>query len=777
MLENKELQNFYIDQQEEIKSILVADEDGTTPEQIFTEIVLSLLADAGETENYRVSYDEKVNKRGIEHKVNAYSLYENYETLDLFITIYFDNDEIQSVAKKDVEKATDRLSKFFKNAIFNDYIDKIEESSQIFDLAQTLAKVNDVKEMLTRINIFVLTNGQIKSDIKLTDEIDQYSIFYRLIDIDYIFNISEKSRIPIEIDFANNGFYLPCIENNSENNDYQSYLAIIPGDALIAIYEQYGPRLLEQNVRSFLQFTGKYNRGIRNTILNEPHMFLAFNNGIAATAEEIELFDLPSNKGKAIAYVKDFQIVNGGQTTASIYHTWKQNKSTDTSQIFVQLKITIVKNKENFGTIIGKIAEYANTQNKVSAADLSANRENHIVLEKLSRTVWAPPSKDKIQQTRWFFERARGQYKNARLREGYTQAKRKAFDLKNPNSQVLTKESIAKYINIWEEVYKNNKLVIGPHIVVRGNQKNYSQFLNYNFKKLPDNIFFEDTVAKAILFKTAEKIYGVKPNALGDMRYITVPYSIGWLGYKIDYKLDLYKIWKNQELSTELKHVLREIMINVEQFIKDNAPGSLYGEWAKKEECWNSIKKQNFNVDLNLLANDLENENTSKRRNINDEEIEDSLIQSEIELIKSIPIKKWNEISKIGYFIDELTPVLKNRAINIMSTLKMDKTLTEKQRKDAINIIDIIVHKAPDFFDEEEKANTTDTYAKNISTDITPDLVKEMVEWGTKAGVLSHKELLYISEFVYGKKVLNSFHKQNISRHLQTLIKAGFEIK
>ncbi len=347
MLENKELQKFYTDLQEEIKSSLVSEEDGTTPEQIFTEIALALLADAGETENYRVGYDEKVSKRGVEHKVNGYSLYENYETLDLFITLYYGDNEIQSVTKTEAEKAIDKLLKFFKNSINNDYINTIEESSQIFDLAQTLAKVKEVREYLTRVNIFLLTNGQVKSDIKLSDTVEEYSVFYRVIDINYIFNISEKSRIPIEINFSENGFQVPCIVNDSINDDYQSYLAIIPGHILAEIYEQYGARLLEQNVRSFLQFTGKYNKGIRNTILNEPHMFLAFNNGIAATAEEIELVDLPDNKGKGIGYVKDFQIVNGGQTTASIYHTWKQNKYVDISKIFVQLKLTIMRLSDN----------------------------------------------------------------------------------------------------------------------------------------------------------------------------------------------------------------------------------------------------------------------------------------------------------------------------------------------------------------------------------------------------------------------------------------------
>ncbi|VVB54852.1 AIPR protein [uncultured archaeon] len=802
MFENNELQKFYTDMQEEIKSGLVSDEEGTTPEQIYTEKVLSLLAEAGETENYRVCYDEKVSKRGVIHKVNGYSLYETYDKLDLFITLYFDNDEIQSVTKTEAEKANDRLLKFFKNAINKNYINEIEESSQIFDLAHTLARVKDIRESLSIINIFLITNGQIKSDIKTFETVEKYSVFYRVIDINYMFNISDKERIPIEINFSENGFQVPCIVNDGANDEYQSYLGIISGNALAEIYGQYGARLLEQNVRSFLQFTGKYNRGIRDTILNEPHMFLAYNNGIAATAEEIELVDLPDNKGKGIGYVKDLQIVNGGQTTASIYHTWKQNKNVDTSKIFVQLKLTIIKNKDNFGTIIGKIAEFANTQNKVSAADLSSNREYYIILEKLSRTIWAPPSKDQVQQTHWFFERARGQYKNARLREGFTNSKKKAFDLMNPRNQLLTKENLAKYLNLKEEIFtKGNKLVIAPHIIVRGNEKNYAYFLKYNFDEKPDSIFFENLIAHAILFKSSEKIYGIKPNALGDMRYITVPYSIGWLGLKLDYKLDLYKIWKNQEISTALKTILKEIMIAVERFIIHTAPGSLYGEWAKKEECWNQIIKEDFGINLNILSDDLETDDSPRRKNMTDSDIEDNLMKSELELIKSIPLNKWNEINKMGVFIEELTPTLKNRAINIQSTLKMKKQLSEIQRKDAITIIDIIVHKSPDFFDENDPNNVNVIINKNeitsennsteeneltnenqinadevIPTQMTTSLLRKMVDWDIKTGVLSPKQRLYVYKFVYENKKMNSFDEKNLARYLQTLVNAGFDV-
>ncbi len=346
-MENKELQKFYIDLHEEINASLITEEEGTNPEQVFTELALSFLSEAGETENYRVCFDEKISKRGIEHKINGYSLYENYETLDLFVTIYNGDSTIQSVTKGDADKTIERAVKFFRNSIYKDYVNEIEESSEIFDLAQTLANVPEVKEYLTRVNIFLITNGEVKSDVKISDTIAGYTVFYRTIDINYLFNLSDKSRVPIEINFELSGYKVPCIVNETENSDYQSWLAIIPGLALADIYEQYGARLLEQNVRSFLQFTGKINKGIRNTILKEQHMFMAFNNGIAATAEEVTITDLPNNQGKAIAQVKDFQIVNGGQTTASVYHTWKKDK-VDISNVFVPVKLTIVKIEKIF---------------------------------------------------------------------------------------------------------------------------------------------------------------------------------------------------------------------------------------------------------------------------------------------------------------------------------------------------------------------------------------------------------------------------------------------
>ena len=774
MLENKELARFYADIQEDVRAGMLSEEEGTNPEQIFTEFALSILADVGETENYRICYDEKLSKRGIEHKVNAYSLYENYETLDLFITIYSSSDSIQPLSKTDAERAIDRLTKFFRNSVYKDYVKEIEESSEIFDIAQTLANVPEIKEFLTRVNIFLITNYEFKSELKPSDKVAGYLAFYRVIDINYLFNLSEKSGVPIEIDFESSGVQIPCIDSQIDNSDYQSYLAIVPGAALASIYEQYGPRLLEQNVRSFLQFTGKINKGIRKTILEEPHMFLAFNNGIAATAEEVRLIDLKDNNGKGIGYVKDFQIVNGGQTTASIYHTWNKNKA-EISQIFVQLKLTIIKDRNNFGEIIGRIAEYANTQNRVSASDLSSNRENHVILEKLSRTIWAPPKTGESIQTRWFYERSRGQYRNEKSRIGITPSKRRQFEKQNPRDQMFTKELLAKYVNSYREVYSRRKLVVGPHFVVRGSQKNYAQFLNYNFDQKPDNIYFEDAVALAILFKTAEKVYGISPNAIGDMRYITVPYSIAWLGYALDYELDLYKVWRKQELSTALRDKLYEIMVKIEQFIKKNAPGSLYGEWAKKEECWQAVKDYNFNITLKEVSGDLNTSSSSKRKKLSEDETHLAEIELITDRLSSVHPKTWYKIEQWGRETEKLSQYQRDMAYTVGKRIQNKRTLSEIERNQGVQILDFISENAPELFFDMDEFFNQESENKPVNEDVTIDLVKRIVLWDNKNKRLKPFEYRFMAEIAEGKKPFTERNKYIIKLNLTKVRRLGFK--
>ncbi|HLN20917.1 MAG TPA: AIPR family protein [Bacteroidales bacterium] len=648
-IEKEELSRYYQDILQEIKTIQISVEEGGALEQIFTQTAVDLLASAGETENVMVAYDESSLGRKNQHKINAYSISENYETIDLFITIYKGTDEITRIAKEEIDTAAKRILNFFTKGISRNYVNEIEESSMIFDLANTLNESDELREYLVRVNAIILTDGIYPGEIPNQTTVADFPLYFRVVDLNYIYDITEKEHIPIEIDFKSYNFNLPCIISPLKNDQYQSYLAIIPGRALAMIYEKYGSRLLEQNVRSFLQFTGKINKGIRETITTRPEMFLAYNNGISATAESVEIEQLPEGKGYIITKVKDFQIVNGGQTTASIYHTHKKYVKSQIDSIYVQMKLNVVNNKDQFSEIVSRISEYANTQNKIAISDLSSNRPYHISLEKISRSILAPLLPGKSIRTRWFYERTRGQYKNARLKAGNSIPKRKAFDATNPKSQVINKEELAKYLNSYQEIVDGKRLLIGPHVVVKGNQKNYKSFIDHNLTENIDNVYFEDLVAKAILFRTFEKIYGIKPNAIGDLRYITVPYAISLFGYLTDYKLDLYKIWLNQSISAELLETIREFMCLVEYYIKESAPGALYGEWAKNAACWISLKDafatgQYKDTDLKIPASDLQNSSGKSRKRISNSDVEKSYYEEIEATIKSIQPEKWKEI-------------------------------------------------------------------------------------------------------------------------------------
>lgn len=786
-IEHLEISKFYTALMQDISAIQATEEEGATSEQVFTQQAVDLLAAAGESENIVVKYDEKGLGTPKQHKINAYAISENYETVDLFITVFSGTDEIVKNSFQEIETASKRILNFFRKAIYstgdekkkyfkNEYVDEIEESSEIFQFAYTLAKSKDIKENLIRINAFIITNGFYTGDYPANTVISGFNFYFKIFDIESLYSLSEKTHIPIEIDFKSDGYNVPCIPSPSINNEYQSYIAIIPGEALSSIYERFGSRLLEQNVRSFLQFNGKINKGIRNTILKEPEMFLAFNNGIAATADEIELENCSNGNGKIITVVKDFQIVNGGQTTASIFHTQKKDRA-DISKIFVQVKISVVKNKEKFGEIVSRISEYANTQNKVSVSDLSSNRPYHIELEKLSRDIFTPITDKQPIQTKWFYERARGQYKNAILKDGFTPSRKRAFEIKNPKSQLFTKEELAKYINAYKEITDGRKILIGPHYVVRGNQKNYIQFINFNLEKKLNSVYFEDTIAKAILYRAAEKVYGVKPNSIGDMRFITVPYAITLLNCLTNNNLDLYKIWKAQEISKSLKAVLYIMMSTLEMFIKETAPGGLYGEWAKKEECWEKLKNNNFSFDLSTIIPDLiDKKNPARRTIISDDDAEIKNQQEENEKIKSIPSKIWKKIEEWGRETENLSSVQQSIAWNL--TLKVrnnsDISLNEVSKGNAI--LDIVIDKAPELLFEVDDIQEDYLKDKASEPEMTLELIRKMVEWDKANKRLKNYSIGMMINILKGTVKLTELNKKYCLMNYQFISKWGFKI-
>jgi len=786
----KEISKFYKSLVQEVVIRQRANEEGDSQEQTFTRYCMELLSEAGETENYDIAFLERGLGTKNQLKINGYAISDNYETVDLFISLYEGSEEPTTIHKEDIDTAATRLKNFFRKAIYSELLNEIEESSTIFEFVNTLGTYKELRDSLIRVNAFILTNGIYKGEIPSHTEISGYKIIYRVFDINYLYQISEDAHAPITINLEEGGWQIPCLHAPSSNEDYDAYVAILPGDFLYEIYDIYGGRLLEQNVRSFLQFTGKINQGIRDTIKKAPHMFLAYNNGIAATADSMDV-----DSDGIIKSISNFQIVNGGQTTASIYHTKKKDK-VDISNIYVQVKLSIVKKKDEYTKIVSDISKFANTQNKVNNADFSANNLVLVELEKVSRYVMTPITPERSMQTYWFFERARSQYKNSRLKEGFTSSRQKAFDLKYPKNQMFTKVELAKYINCFEEIYEGGKLVISPHIVVRGSEKNYAQFiakvLPTNPKKIT-NVYFEDTIAKAILFKAADQLYGTKRtgNNIGELKSVVVPYTIGLLNHLTGGRIDLYRIWKNQKISNALSNLIYSLMQQVNPFIMRISPSNNYLEWAKKEECWLAIRNnKDWEFDLDSIEDDLIDPDHPVARKVTVNTVVNDKSEHDLKVVKSIPYKLWQKIADWGAESGELSLNLQSKAREIAHDLKFNHKLSSATIARGMTIFDRVCEENYDLLEEidtlrDEEQKEKEQKEKERSTvksinvneiEIDIELIKRMVEWDKKNRVLESWKFKIMQDVAIGLKPLTEKLKWGFRMNLKTLLMRGFEL-
>jgi hypothetical protein len=238
------------------------------------------------------------------------------------------------------------------------------------------------------------------------------------------------SRDDIFMDFAAElGAPLACLPTSVPGADYEAYLASIPGALLADLYEKYGTRLLELNVRAFLGLRGRnsVNAGLRATIREQPHRFLAYNNGIVATVDGIDMANLRAG-GIGISAVRGLQIVNGGQTTASLHRARRQDRA-DLRAIAVPVKIIKVGGAD-LDQMVAAISRSANSQNTVQPADFSANDPFHVAVEKLANNTWLPDGTG-----RWFYERARGSYGATEAKAAHSAVQTRRFKQETPKDR------------------------------------------------------------------------------------------------------------------------------------------------------------------------------------------------------------------------------------------------------------------------------------------------------------------------------------------------------
>lgn len=543
-------------------------------EEAFTELFIEALAEIGAVSEGHVSHFERKIGQGLA-RVDGYYIDddEDEERLDLFISIYDGGDALVSISRQELERAVKQVLRFLEAAM-RGVLSGMEPADDAYSMVQ---RIHEVRHKIKELRIFVLTDGLAKEfraskGLKLPKK---HTV--------HVWDIERLSRCfasggvreSVEVDFLEEfGSPIPCLPVKIEGASYQSYMAIFPGEILHNLYENYGERLLELNVRSFLQARGKINKEIRNTILEEPSQFFAYNNGITAIAEKVRTQRLDDG-GVGLSWIRGLQIVNGGQTTASIHRAAKKDRALDQLRsISVQAKISVIE-PDMIDEMVPRISRYANCQNKVTEADFSANDPFHQELERLSRSIWTPDG-----HTHWFYERARGQYQVARVREGRTPAAIKKFDAINPASQVFSKTDLATFEHSWAQL---------PHLVSRGSQKNFREFTIRlaESSPVPDDTYFRELVAKGILFKHTQR--AARETQIGAYRANIVTYTVSYLAGRLGSEINMKAIWDRQAVPQELDSVIRALLIPIGNMIIETAGQRNVTEWCKRTECWTAI--------------------------------------------------------------------------------------------------------------------------------------------------------------------------------------------
>lgn len=567
-----------------------ADAGGAPVEDAFFEVFCERLCDCGEFDAAHRAHYVGTPRSGI--RVDGYGgdPTEADGVLTLIALDYDQSASMRTLTRTEMDAAFRRLTKFVEHSLRIEWRNALEETSPAFGLADLISKR---WRRVEKVRLFLLSNRRLSQrvDGRSAATLDGREVVSSVWDITRLhrFESSGREREDMELeldrDFAEHGGAIPLLAAHADSgSSLESYLAVVPGSLLARIYDRWGDRLLEQNVRVFLQARGKVNKGIRQTIDSEPSMFFAYNNGITATAEEVEI--TVRDGRRVLTRIKNLQVVNGGQTTGSIYRAYREG--IDLSGVFVQMKLSRIA-PERSAEVVRNISRYANTQNRVSAADFFSNHPFHIRMEEFSRRIYAPSKDGTFQQTKWFYERARGQYASERAKR--SPAQRRAFDGEHPRRQVVTKTDLAKYMNVWRNQ---------PHQVSLGAQKNFALFAAETGKAWKreatkfNEAYFREVVAKAVIFKATERLVSAQPWYQGGYRANIVAYAIAKLGYDTEERgraVNFDEIWRTQRLPGALEEALA-ISSRCTHEVLTNPPEGFSNvtEWAKKPLCWERVQ-------------------------------------------------------------------------------------------------------------------------------------------------------------------------------------------
>jgi hypothetical protein len=592
-------EEFYQFLYNEIRAEARIEDDEKFEEEIFVERMIEYLHESNFLENGQPCRHKS---RGM--KVDGYDFNATGNSIDILVSQYVDEGtEIGKVGKKTIDLAFKRAKTFLeKSRIGTGIYEALDDSDEALDLANT---IKDNYKNLKHSRIIFLTNGMTGPQPAKKELLGKLEVSYHVWDFERLWRAvsSGMKKEVITLDFEEEGHQpLKYISNSDSKGIYTTYMALIKGSLLRDLYDRYGTRLLERNVRAFLQARSNVNRGIRDTIIEEPNMFLAFNNGITVTANKVSI-ETNEKGNEYISRISDFQVVNGGQTVASLWHTNVKNKA-KINDVYLQMKLTVINNEDNIDIIAPLISKYSNAQNAVNTADFSANDPFHRNLEKVAQSIYAPDPTGGNMETIWFYERSRGSYAETKNGE-LTPARMRTWQKIHPTHQRLDKLIIGKLENTWRKL---------PHIVCWGAQKNFSHFMVYvsecvaTGSDIEVNVkYFKDIVAKRIIWKATEKI--INKQKIPGYRAQIVTYSLAWTLVNDPSRFDLKKIWSKQNISELEKNYLNILTRNIRNKMVGTAVGNP-SEWFKSNKqgispCWEKVRemKIDFDVDIEDLKN------------------------------------------------------------------------------------------------------------------------------------------------------------------------------
>lgn len=637
----------------------------------FADLGLQLLVEAGDL---LAPIAGEVSKRT--SQISAVDWDDERHVLSCIVSLFSSDQGTVEFGRAELLTGVARLTAFIEEARAGSASSMISTDSAR-DLALTIEQTLPEAD---RLQLFVLTNQLYLGDRVEIADIGGVKTELFVRDVKSLRALSDVADHSAGLDVRMVDFSSPGIEALgpiSSGPGHSVYLVILPGDLLADIYAAFGPRLLELNVRSFLQARNKVNRGIQQTIATEPEVFLAFNNGLSLTASAVER--TMAGGRLVISTMNDLQIVNGGQTTASLYHA-KYRLKADLRRVQVQAKLTVLES-ETRSELAPKISLYANSQNPIRMADFSANDPFHVAIQRISRGAVVPPNSAAPAGSKWFYERSRGQYADL-ASAANSPAKLSQLRAEYPVRQKFMKTDIAKYELLWDQ---------RPHTVALGGEKYFSQFMQLLRERpsqvVPDETYFQHLIAKAILWKSADLV--VSRLGLGGYKAQTVGYTMSLISKRTAQRIDLPDVWNRQAPPEAWEDAITRLAPLVHNKLIESAGSRNVSEWAKRADCWAAVETIDWHAPAALVS---AREYAVGRSITAPSQTGTSLPASDDELaarsaVESFGGTAWFELSAWAKDTNNLAPWQRGLAFSLGRLTSQSKIPSEKQALRGVEIL------------------------------------------------------------------------------------------